>query len=419
MTPKEYTINFAGDVMLGRLIDQLFPTHVSNALDESHMQAFRARHADTLGLNKYTAQSPWGNTLALFTSSDLNMINLETSITTFSTPWPDKAFNYRMHPANAAPILAAAEIDFACLANNHTLDFGTEGLVETVWTLKHSDTHRVAIAGAGETTLEAIAPAVLELPRSKSQRGVKHGGRPGPLSKQDLEERHNYDDTGRGGKGKYLVNVYAATDHPQAWRDIPTFHLIDYSETSREHLRRVIQKHSSSSPDAAAPSLKVFSIHWGPNYRWHPHDEIRSLAHFLLFECGIDIVHGHSSHHVQGIECPAPGKVVIYGCGDFVDDYALNKEFRNDLGAVYRVVVQEDDGRVKPVRLEVFPTRISHFQVNLLLSKDEDHGWVVRNFRALTGKLMQSSSQYGHSLENRNIIRPELGDRGELVVDLV
>lgn len=467
-SPKEYNINFTGDVMLGRLIDQLFPTHVSNAEDESHIQAFRARHSETLGLNKYTATSPWGTTLPLFTGNEtettaegegeegdagghLNIINLETSITTFATPWPHKAFNYRMHPANAAPILAAAKIDFACLANNHTLDFGTEGLVETVWTLKHSATHRVAIAGAGETTQEAISPAILELPRSKSQRGIKHGGRPGPLSREDVEERNS--------PGKHLVHIYAATDHPQVWSDVPTFHLIDYSERSREHLRRLIRKHSSPSPSlspssasASAPAssytddvhahadnnklrppLKIFSIHWGPNYCWHPSDEIRSLAHFLIFECGIDIVHGHSSHHVQGIECPAPGKVIIYGCGDFVDDYALNREFRNDLGALYRVVVREDEeeveesgkksgggNRVKPVRLEIFPVRINHFQAHLLGARDardsQYHEWVVRRIRTLTEELMESS---GGQQNDKSIVRPELGHGGQLVIDLV
>lgn len=372
--------------MLGRLIDQLYPTHVYSPEDEEHVRTVRARYR----LETYTAQSPWGSTLPLFQEeeSDLNIINLETSITTHSTPWPEKAFNYRMHPANAVSILSAAKIDFACLANNHTLDFGTEGLVETVWTLKYPPDssgnsenqdvekghHRVAYAGAGETTQEAISPAILELPRSKSQRGAKHGGRPGPLSKQDLDERHNLNES---GDGKHLIHIYAATDHPQVWRDVPTFHFIDYSERTKEHLKRLIGKHSflgqENSANSPSPSLKVFSIHWGPNYRWHPDNAIRSLAHFLIFECDVDIVHGHSSHHVQGIECPAPGKVIIYGCGDFVDDYALNKEFRNDLGALYRVTVREEEihdqhdksrktKKVKPIRLEIFPTKISHFQ---------------------------------------------------------
>ncbi|EED23000.1 polyglutamate biosynthesis protein, putative [Talaromyces stipitatus ATCC 10500] len=407
---KEYALNFTGDVMLGRLIDQLYLTHVSNPEDQKHIRVFQARHASRLGFGKYTVSSPWGTVLPLLADEgDLNLINLETSITTHPTPWPDKTFNYRMHPANAVPILAAAKIDFACLANNHTLDF--------VWTLKHSSSpeqqHRIAIAGAGESTQEAVSPAILELPRSKSQHGVKHGGRPGALSSKDLEER----------KGKHLIHVYAATDHPRAWSDVPTFHFVDYSEKSREHLRRITSRYSTPVSGSEEASLKILSVHWGPNYRWHPAREIRSMAHFLIFECGIDIIHGHSSHHVQGIECPAPGKLIIYGCGDFVDDYALNKEFRNDLGALYRVIVKEEMGakKVKPVRLEIFPTKITHFQAYLLRHKgDKDHDWVVDTITRLTNELMRSECDCGYAHDTKkNIFRPSLGDRGQLIIDLV
>lgn len=150
------------------------------------------------------------------------------------------------------------------------------------------------------------------------------------------------------------------------------------------------------------------------------------MAHFLIFECGIDIVHGHSSHHVQGIECPAPGKLIIYGCGDFVDDYAINEEFRNDLGALYRVIVQEQEdggGGVRPVRLEVFPTRITHFQAHLLQHRehgDGDHDWVVNTITRLTGELMGSECECGHDeITKKDIVRPTLGDRGQLIIDLV
>lgn len=447
MAGKEYTLNFTGDVMLGRLIDQLYPIHVPSPDDERHIRVFQARHASRLGFRNYTFESPWGTTLPLLAAEgDLNIINLETSVTTHPIPWPDKVFNYRMHPANAVPILEAAKIDFVCLANNHTLDFGTEGLVETIWTLKQRSAtpaaagaagkggYRVAFAGAGETTQEAFAPAILDLPR-KSQQEQQHstmtyGDRPSALSAS------TFDSATRNHK----VHIYAATDHPHTWRDIPTFHFIDYTPKSREHLKRLIWKHSPAPEirsSQTSPALKVFSFHWGPNYSWHPSLEIRQMAHFLLFECGIDIVHGHSSHHVQGIECPAPGKVIIYGCGDFVDDYALNKEYRNDLGALYRVVVQEEQteseedaekaGGVRPIRLEIFPTRITHFQAHLLqhhkiAGGDGDHDWVVDRISRLTRELMAEECGCGYAhddMTGKNIVRAELGDRGQLIIDLI
>lgn len=419
---REFSLNFTGDVMLGRLVDQLFPTHVDNAQDQSHAESFVARFSH---LQSYAPSSPWGSTLPLFTESHLNLINLETAVTTNPEAWPGKTFNYRMHPANVPEILAAAHIDFASLANNHTLDFGTEGLVETAWTLKNDA--RVGIAGAGESTHEAISPAILEMPRSKSQRGVKQGGRPTALSAEDREERRE----------KHIVHVYAASDHPLMWNDVPMFHLIEYSDKSKAHLGRVVEKYSSSPPSTSdggastelspPPSLKIFSMHWGPNYSWHPADKIRSMAHFLTFDCGIDIVHGHSSHHIQGVECPAPGKLIIYGCGDFVDDYAVHAKYRNDLGAVYRVVVREErrsgngtgpTSKLTPVRLEVFPTRIKLFQAHLLSNpKDKDHKWVCERIRTLTAEL--AKSEHDCWAGKRNLLRSDLGEGGQIIMDLI
>lgn len=104
----------------------------------------------------------------------------------------------------------------------------------------------------------------------------------------------------------------------------------------------------------------------------------------------------------------------MYGCGDFVDDYALNEEFRNDLGGVWRVVVSTDNGdggsrgKGKGLaldKLEMFPTRCDRFQVTLLEVDDEDHGWVRR-------KIMKLSEEMGTRA------RRELGSEGQVVVDL-
>ncbi len=63
------------------------------------------------------------------------IINLETSITTNDDPWPGKGIHYRMHPGNTK-LLTTAGIDFCSLANNHVLDWGREGLVETLHSLE-------------------------------------------------------------------------------------------------------------------------------------------------------------------------------------------------------------------------------------------------------------------------------------------
>ncbi|PKY03688.1 hypothetical protein P168DRAFT_327743 [Aspergillus campestris IBT 28561] len=365
MKPKILTLT--GDVMLGRLIDQLLPHPVPNApaSERSLIPHLRLQHAH---LKNYTPSSPWGNALPLLLhESDLTLINLETAVTNTSSPWPNKVFNYRASPENACAVLRAAGVDYAGLANNHAADFGEAGLAEP---------------RGGE-----------ELQGS----GGKEGG------KESVDEG-------------LTIHVYAASDHPTAWANLPTFHFIDYSAETRARLKTLL---TSSPPrteqqqqQQQQPDIKIFSVHWGPNYTWQPASEIRHLAHFLIDECGVDIVHGHSAHHVQGVEVHK-GKPIIYGCGDFVDDYAVDRRFRNDLGGLWRIVFTEGDegvegrkgrqSRLVMDRVEVFPTKCKLFQVNMLEPGDEDHEWVVETIGRLSGEL-------GTGVRR--------GERGQAVVDL-
>src|SRR4051794_7103372 len=122
MARNLYTLTLVGDIMLGRLIDQLLPQHVDEPDEARHAASFRRSHSS---LKTYEQSSPWGNTINLFKSSDLVLGNLETAATTHGKKWPNKVFNYRMHPANVQ-CLKLAGIDYVSLANNHTLDFSRE-----------------------------------------------------------------------------------------------------------------------------------------------------------------------------------------------------------------------------------------------------------------------------------------------------
>ncbi|PLN76565.1 hypothetical protein BDW42DRAFT_197093 [Aspergillus taichungensis] len=386
MKPKILTLT--GDVMLGRLIDQLLPHPVPNAPPSEHsiIPHLRRQHAH---LKNYTALTPWGTALPLLHESDLTLINLETAVTNTSTPWPNKVFNYRVSPENMVAVLHAACVDYAGLANNHAADFGETALEESVCAVR--DRAGIASAGAGRNPAE---PAVLRFPRSS--KSAASGGGGGGGGGEELQQQ------GEGGEG-LTIQVYAASDHPTAWASLPTFHFIDYSAETRARLKTLLTTSSSAPGSANPPDLKIFSVHWGPNYTWQPAAEIQHLAHFLIDECGVDIVHGHSAHHVQGVEVHN-GKPIIYGCGDFVDDYAVDRRFRNDLGGVWRVVFRGDETRGLVMdRVEVFPTRCELFQVNVLDAGEEDHEWVVETLRRLSGELGT---------------RVRLGERGQVVVDL-
>ncbi|KAJ5629516.1 hypothetical protein N7528_003173 [Penicillium herquei] len=400
-TNNSYTITLIGDVMLGRQVDQLLPTSINSPKDARNVSNIKSKHPSTLSSEAYIPSAPWGTSLPLLRSTDLFLINLETAVTTTNQAWPNKTYNYRMHPANLGPVLHAAHVDYASLGNNHVLDYSEEGLVETVWTLKEAG---VSFAGAGETTDEAYKPAVLWLPRSVQEYHSRRVYGKVVLPSQ-MDEEHRSE---AGESNGFKVHVYSASDHPHDWASIPTFHFIDYSESTRERLKRLCMgsgMQSDSSESDTGPALKIFSVHWGPNYSWTPSDRIRSLAHFLIDECGVDIVYGHSSHHVQGVEV-YHGKVILYGCGDFVNDYVFREAFRNDLGAVWRVIVREaEKDRLILDRLEIFPIRIEEFRACLLDVEDKDHIWV----REKSGKL---------SRELGTVAREELGLDGQVIIDI-
>jgi poly-gamma-glutamate synthesis protein (capsule biosynthesis protein) len=78
----------------------------------------------------------------------------------------------------------------------------------------------------------------------------------------------------------------------------------------------------------------------------------------------VDIVHGHSSHHVRPIEV-FEGKLILYGCGDFLDDYEgldSDADFRDDLALMYFPTVDPSSGRL--VDLRMAPMKIRRFRLN-------------------------------------------------------
>src|SRR5215471_18881623 len=153
-----------GDIMTGRGIDQALPHPANPVLHEPYVRD--ARDYIQLAVNAHgpiprplSFDYVWGDALAQLdrTEVDLRIANLETAITSAESPWPDKGIHYRMHPRNIG-CLSAACIDACALANNHVLDWGYEGLSQTLQTL---DAAGIAHSGAGNDAEEAMRPAVL------------------------------------------------------------------------------------------------------------------------------------------------------------------------------------------------------------------------------------------------------------------
>jgi poly-gamma-glutamate synthesis protein (capsule biosynthesis protein) len=107
--------------------------------------------------------------------------------------------------------------------------------------------------------------------------------------------------------------------------------------------------------------LVVASIHWGSNWGYRVADDEVRFGHQLV-DGGVDLVHGHSSHHPRPIEVYRD-HLVIHGCGDLIDDYEGirgHDEFRSDLALLYFAAL-EPGGRLES--LEMVPLRMCRFRL--------------------------------------------------------
>ncbi|GAB3904645.1 hypothetical protein GCM10027612_72870 [Microbispora bryophytorum subsp. camponoti] len=161
------TLFLCGDVMLGRGVDQILPHPGDPALEESSVRDARAyvelAEAANGPIPRPVGYSwPWGDALEVLDEAapDVRVLNLETSVTRGRDFAPGKQVHYRMNPANL-PALAVARPDVCVLANNHVLDFGVQGLTETLDALAEAGLDQ---AGAGRDEDEARRPAVVALP---------------------------------------------------------------------------------------------------------------------------------------------------------------------------------------------------------------------------------------------------------------
>ncbi len=327
------TIFMCGDVMTGRGIDQVLPRPCNPVIYESYVRDAR-RYVELAEKANGPIQQPvsfsyiWGDALEELerVAPDVRIINLETSVTESADYWKGKGINYRMHPENIHCVTAAG-IDCCALANNHVLDWGYSGLTETLEALKKVN---VKNAGAGQNLAEAETPAVLE-----------------------VEE-----------KGRVILFSYGSETSgiPFSWaasEDKPGVNLLqDFSDMTVEYIKENVRKVRQQG------DMVIASIHWGSNWGYEIPRKQTEFAHELIDTAGVDIVHGHSSHHVMGIEV-YKDKPIIYGCGDFLNDYegiGGYEDFRADLALMYFVSVDPSTGKL--VCLHMKPTQIKQFRAN-------------------------------------------------------
>ncbi|MDF2737871.1 MAG: uncharacterized protein K0S93_1730, partial [Nitrososphaeraceae archaeon] len=284
-------ILFGGDVMLGRLVNNVLANNEFNYV--------------------------WGDTIDIIKGSDFSLINLECSISSRGKEWNKtfKVFHFRANP-DAINVLTSAAIDYVALANNHILDYDVEALLDTVNLLSKNN---ISYSGAGKNLEEAMEPAFIK-------KKLK-------LKSSKISSTFNYDyEENNNSKNTITIGVISLTDNEPQWEAKGNSAGINYipitldSKKYYYRLKKCIEKVRKQT------DLVIVSSHVGPHFREKPSEKYVNFAHTII-EFGADIYWGHSNHMPQGIEIYRHHnekdnnnsnnnnnkKIIMYDCGDFID----------------------------------------------------------------------------------------------------
>jgi poly-gamma-glutamate synthesis protein (capsule biosynthesis protein) len=202
-------------------------------------------------------------------ADDLTVGNLECVVATCGTP-AEKQYTFRAQPS-LLPGLRRNGIDAVSLANNHTLDYGREALLQTI---QHVDAAGLHSAGAGRNLAAAARPAVIDVPGARVALLAASRVYPSP-------------DWAAGAKTPGMLSGYAPA--------------------------RLLEAIRQARGEA---DLVFVYLHWGVERAVMAHATQKQLAR-LCIDAGADVVVGTHPHVLQGFEYYR-GKLIAYSLGNFV-----------------------------------------------------------------------------------------------------
>lgn len=221
-------------------------------------------------LEKEGYHYPYEHVRDLFLNDDLSVLNLETPVTAGGTPAEDKSFVFKAPPKSLPPMHKAG-VDAVNLANNHTLDQGVEGLLDTIKHLKESE---IRYFGAGKNKSEAYSPVYVE----RNGITIALCGFSRVIPQADW------------AAGKNKPGVAVAYDSTEAVKTV---------EAARKEA-----------------DLVIVLTHWGKERTTVLEKHQTLLAHSFI-DAGADLVIGGHPHVLQGIE-QYKGKWIAYSTGNFI-----------------------------------------------------------------------------------------------------
>ncbi|TWP45756.1 CapA family protein [Lentzea tibetensis] len=316
----------------------------------------------------------------VFSAADLRTVNLESVVSDMppQQAYPRKRFILQSATSTTAG-LRALGVDCAVLANNHSRDFGDQGVADT----------RAALGKAGIAMVGADATADgAAVPHRTSINGVSVGiagftsvdgdfvngayptrstPRPPDTTSDEAwqyEERNWGYTNGKvtlptvprriGEAWQAYVRIGPDADHAALWASLVRVYPELQDWVARRGHGGAAEWDPATSPAqiaalAAQNQLTVVQLHAGFQFQDVASDNVRDMAHAAI-DAGADVVIGHHPHVLQGLEWYR-GRLIVYSLGNFVFDQNFLATFSS---AVLRTVWEGDrllEARLLPLEL--------------------------------------------------------------------
>ncbi len=198
---------------------------------------------------------------------DITLVNLEAPLTGRGTEFVDKKYRFRVRP-QAVAALKKAGITTVTLANNHSMDYGPQGLLDT---LQQLDKAGIGHVGGGENLTAARKPVVYDI------RGTKVG-----------------------------LLGYSLTLPLEFWAG-------DKRAGTAPLMEKMVKNDIVAARRQA--SVVIVTVHWGEEGKTQLREYQPRLARMMI-DAGADAVIGHHPHILQGIERYKRG-IIFYSLGNF------------------------------------------------------------------------------------------------------
>ncbi|MCU0575236.1 MAG: CapA family protein [Desulfobacterota bacterium] len=245
--------------------------------------------------------------LARLTSrADVAFGNLEYPITRSGSPIKDKKYTFR-GSLESLKAVKGAGFDMLSLANNHIMDYGVKGLMDTLMQCRKN---RLVHAGAGTDLTTASRPGIV----------VRNGVRYGLLA---------YSMT-------FPEDFWATKDRPG---------------TAHPDITRMDLDIRAVRP---AVDILIVSFHWGEELMREPKQYQVGFARYAI-RSGADVVVGHHPHVPQAIEIYR-GRPIFYSLGNYAFGSISS-------ASTVSIAAETIFQRYNPVQVNIYPLNVSNKEV--------------------------------------------------------